>query len=162
MTARTIAWNRERIATAGTIAHREASDGIAPKEYAHWIESYLGDFIERIEEEAIPRLSADLRGKHLVDFGCGDGTCPIAASHKGAHVMGIDISGVMLDPARSRTATQAAIDARSHLKCDDSLWQHLCFRMCPHLGERVALLFLSGDLAANISCHDAECINAFI
>ncbi len=91
--------NREHMATA---AHREAPDVIDPKEYARWRESSLGALTEHIEEDAIFRLAGDLRGKRLVDLGCGDGTYSIAASQRGAHVTGVDISEAMLESARHR------------------------------------------------------------
>ena len=45
---------------------------IDPELYARWRESYLGALAERIEEEAIFRLAGDVKGKVLLDLGCGD------------------------------------------------------------------------------------------
>lgn len=75
---------------------------IDPREYAHWRETYLGSLTERVEEAAIFRFAGDLRGKRLLDLGCGDGTYSIAASQRGAHVTGVDISEAMLESARRR------------------------------------------------------------
>jgi ubiquinone/menaquinone biosynthesis C-methylase UbiE len=91
-----------------TASHREAPDVIDPDEYARWRESYLGALTERIEEEAIFRLAGDVRGKSLLDLGCGDGTYSIAASQRGAHVTGVDISDTMLDSAQGRVAARDA------------------------------------------------------
>jgi predicted RNA methylase len=64
----------------------KASDPINPEDYARWRKSTLGGITEKIEEDAIFSLAGDLRGKHLLDLGCGDGTHSIAASKKGALV----------------------------------------------------------------------------
>ena len=91
-----------------SIAHREATDVVAPEEYARWRESYLGALTEHIEEEAIFQLSGDLGGKCLLDLGCGDGTYSIAAFQRGARVTGVDISDAMLDSARPRAVACGA------------------------------------------------------
>jgi ubiquinone biosynthesis O-methyltransferase len=81
---------------------------IEPVEYARWRETYLGALTERIEAAAIFQLSGDLRGKRLLDLGCGDGTYSIAASQSGADVTGVDISEAMLESARLRALTSGA------------------------------------------------------
>lgn len=75
---------------------------IDPRVYARWRETYLGSFTEHLEEAAIFRFAGDLRGKRLLDLGCGDGTYSIAAFQRGAHVTGVDISEAMLESARCR------------------------------------------------------------
>jgi ubiquinone/menaquinone biosynthesis C-methylase UbiE len=86
----------------------ESSDGIRPEEYAGWRKTYLGALTERIEADTIFQLTGDLRGKRLLDLGCGDGVYSIAASQKGAHVTGLDISESMLEAARVRAAATGA------------------------------------------------------
>jgi SAM-dependent methyltransferase len=81
---------------------------IDPKEYAYWRKSYLGALTERIEEEDIFRLAGDVKGKILLDLGCGDGTYSIAAFQRGARVTGVDISDPMLDAAQHRAAACGA------------------------------------------------------
>ena len=86
---------------------------IDPREYAHWRKSYLGALTERTEEEAMFRLAGDVKGKVLLDLGCGDGTYSIAAFQRGARVTGLDISDGMLDAARRRAeACGASIEWR--------------------------------------------------
>jgi len=81
---------------------------IDPREYARWRKSYLGALTERTEEEAIFRLAGDVKGKVLLDLGCGDGTYSIAAFQRGARVTGLDISDAMLDSAQHRAAACGA------------------------------------------------------
>jgi len=91
----------------------KSPDGIAPQEYARWRKTYLGALTERIEADIIFQLAGDLRGKRVLDLGCGDGTYSIAASQRGAHVTGVDISKAMLDSAQRRaTACGASVEWR--------------------------------------------------
>lgn len=78
--------------------HRE----IRPEEYADWRESALGKVTERIEQKAIFGLAGDLRGKRVLDVGCGDGSYSILAAQRGAHVVGVDLSFGMLESAQRR------------------------------------------------------------
>ena len=91
----------------------KASDRIEPEEYARWRKSSLGGITERIEEDAIFNLAGDVRGKLLLDLGCGDGAYSLAAFERGARVTGVDISDAMLASARRRaTACGASIEWR--------------------------------------------------
>ena len=84
---------------------------IDPSEYARWRERYLGALTERIEEAVVFDLAAAVRGKRVLDLGCGDGTYSIAASQTGALVTGLDISKDMLEAARRRaTAIGASVE----------------------------------------------------
>lgn len=66
---------------------------------------------ERIEETAVFDLAGELRGKRVLDLGCGDGTYSITASQKGAQVTGLDVSETMLEAARHRaTAAGASVE----------------------------------------------------
>jgi ubiquinone/menaquinone biosynthesis C-methylase UbiE len=90
-----------------------SADVIEPAEYARWRETYLGALTEQIEAATIFQLSGDLRGKRLLDVGCGDGTYSIAASQRNARVTGIDISEAMLESAGHRaTAIGASVEWR--------------------------------------------------
>jgi len=94
---------------ARDVARRsEFPDVITPAEYVRWRESYLGALTERIEAAAIFDLLGDLRGKRLLDLGCGDGTYSIAAFQRGARVTGVDISDTVLDSARRRAVACGA------------------------------------------------------
>ena len=48
----------------------------------------------------IERIAGDLRGKRVVDIGCGGGILSEAMAVKGAHVMGIDLADKALGVAR--------------------------------------------------------------
>jgi ubiquinone/menaquinone biosynthesis C-methylase UbiE len=80
--------------------HRE----IGPEEYADWRKSVLGEVTERIEQKAMFDLAGDLRGKRVLDVGCGDGSYSILAARRGAHVVGVDRSLGMLESAQRRAS----------------------------------------------------------
>ncbi len=86
---------------------------IDPREYARWRETYLGSLAERVEEAAIFQFAGDMRGKRLLDLGCGDGTYSIAAFQRGAQVTGVDILEAMLNSAQRRaTVCGASVEWR--------------------------------------------------
>ena len=62
-----------------------ACSEIRPEEYADWRNSPLGMITERIEQKTVFDLFGDLRGKRVLDLGCGDGSYSILAGHKEAH-----------------------------------------------------------------------------
>jgi ubiquinone/menaquinone biosynthesis C-methylase UbiE len=47
-------------------------------------------------------LLGDVRGKSVLEYGCGDGTNTILLAHRGADVKGIDISSELIEIARRR------------------------------------------------------------
>ncbi len=47
-------------------------------------------------------LPTDLRGKRVLDAGCGTGALAVEAARRGAHVIGIDISPKLIAVARER------------------------------------------------------------
>ena len=48
-------------------------------------------------------LPADLRGRRLLDAGCGTGALAVEAARRGARVVAIDLSPTLIDLARART-----------------------------------------------------------
>jgi magnesium-protoporphyrin O-methyltransferase len=48
-------------------------------------------------------LPSDLRGRRILDAGCGTGMFAIEAARRGAHVVAVDISPSLVDLARQRT-----------------------------------------------------------
>lgn len=78
-----------------------------PPEYARWRQSALGRITERLEQDAIFELAGDLRGKRVLDLGCGDGTYAVGAARRGARAVGVDISAAMLEVARRRGESQS-------------------------------------------------------
>lgn len=49
-------------------------------------------------------LLGDVRGRLVLDFGCGDGENSVLLARRGARVLGMDISGALVEVARRRLA----------------------------------------------------------
>lgn len=60
-------------------------------------------------------LLGDVRGKRIVDFGCGSGGNSVLLANRGAHVMGIDISADLVGIARRRMAVNGRADGADFL-----------------------------------------------
>ena len=80
--------------------------GLRPEDYARWRASQVGAITESVERRLILDLIGDVRGKTVLDVGCGDGDLAIELSKRGARVSGIDISGSMIEAARARAAEE--------------------------------------------------------
>jgi magnesium-protoporphyrin O-methyltransferase len=57
---------------------------------------------ERMRAILLDWLPRDLRGKRLLDAGCGTGALAVEAARRGAEVVAIDLSGALLAIARER------------------------------------------------------------
>jgi magnesium-protoporphyrin O-methyltransferase len=57
---------------------------------------------ERMRATLLGWLPADLRGRRLLDAGCGTGALAVEAARRGAHVVAIDLSPTLVDLARER------------------------------------------------------------
>ena len=68
-------------------------------------------------------LPEDLRGKRILDAGCGTGALAVEAARRGAEVVGIDLSSTLVDLARTRLPAEYAsqIDLRSGDMLDEAL-----------------------------------------
>jgi len=66
------------------------------------LERYRGPLRRRFNKEYRLRLLGDLRGKKVLDVGCGEGTNSILLAKLGATVTGIDISPKSIEIARKR------------------------------------------------------------
>jgi ubiquinone/menaquinone biosynthesis C-methylase UbiE len=85
--------------------------------------------------EAELRLLGDVRGKRLLELGCGTGAVSIALAHQGAVVIGVDTDPDRLAQARGR-------DDAAHVRVD---W---------HSGDLADLAFLRADsIDAVVSVH---------
>lgn len=94
---------------------------------ADWYSARKGGSYEfKIQLPAILNLLGDLRGKSLIDIGCGPGAYSVEFAKRGAHVLGVDLSQKMLDKARNNAETANAgltlqkADAHSLPYKDDS------------------------------------------
>lgn len=66
---------------------------------------------DRMRTALLEALPADLSGRRLLDAGCGAGQLSIEAASRGAEVLGVDISGNLLDIARGRALDAGVRDA---------------------------------------------------
>lgn len=58
---------------------------------------------DRMRHTLLSWLPEDLRGKRLLDAGCGTGALAMEAARRGAEVVAIDLSPTLVDLARERT-----------------------------------------------------------
>jgi ubiquinone/menaquinone biosynthesis C-methylase UbiE len=91
---------------------RDAAGQFGPRVYANWRETSLGGITEAIERRLIRRLVGEVRGRNVLDVGCGDGALTSAFSQNGAaYVVGCDIDPQMIARASAQARRdQAAID----------------------------------------------------
>jgi magnesium-protoporphyrin O-methyltransferase len=59
---------------------------------------------DRMRETLLSWLPGDLRGKRILDAGCGTGAFAMAAARRGAHVVAIDLSPSLVEVAVRRVA----------------------------------------------------------
>ena len=79
---------------------------------------------DRMRAQLLDWLPADLRGRRLLDAGCGTGALTLEAARRGADVVAVDLSGTLIDLARERLAPQMqglSIDFRVGDMLDASL-----------------------------------------
>lgn len=57
---------------------------------------------DRMRATLLDWLPVDLRGKRVLDAGCGTGALAVEAARRGAHVVAIDLSPTLVDLARDR------------------------------------------------------------
>ena len=97
---------RERFAVVGRdelfVHHQLAADDFEFHEVVTWLE--------------------DVRGKHVLDLGCGKGRMVAALAARGARVIGVDPVLVFLRPASTRQDAEVAVTARLPLACGEAEW----------------------------------------
>ncbi len=80
-----------------------------PDAYATWRATSLGTITEDIERRLILRLAGQLKGRALLDVGCGDGALTLACWQNGASpVVGYDSDPRMIARAAARAAQHKA------------------------------------------------------
>ena len=103
--------------------HTENADGIpdlGPDVYRRWRASNVGIITERLERQLLLDLVGDLRGRKILDLGCGDGTFAIELARCGAIVTGIDTSMAMIEAAKVNSA-QSGVDVDFQVAAAESL-----------------------------------------
>jgi ubiquinone/menaquinone biosynthesis C-methylase UbiE len=75
---------------------------INTKKYDEWFCTPFGAYADRLEKSLIFRYLGDVRGKRILDLGCGTGNYAIELARRGAIVTGIDASMDMLDTAMEK------------------------------------------------------------
>jgi magnesium-protoporphyrin O-methyltransferase len=65
---------------------------------------------DRMRSLLLDWLPADLSGASLLDAGCGTGALSAEAARRGAHVVGVDVAGNLIDIARERLPADIAPD----------------------------------------------------
>lgn len=72
--------------------------------YDSWYETKLGKFVDEVERECAFSLLSLVKGKRVLDIGCGTGNFSFKLAKRGYHVIGVDVSGEMLAIAKKRAA----------------------------------------------------------
>lgn len=71
-------------------------------EIAEFYDGVVGDDLDDPAAPALLDLLPDLNGRHVLDLACGHGRLSRELARRGARVVGIDISEVLLEQARAR------------------------------------------------------------
>src|SRR4030042_589240 len=85
------------------------------KEYDAWHKKPFGSYAYKLESELIFRSLGDVKGKKILDLGCGTGNYAIAIAKKGGTATGIDSSEEMILLAKEK-AESSGVSAK-FLKC---------------------------------------------
>jgi SAM-dependent methyltransferase len=103
----------------------------------------------------------DVRGKRILNIGCGDGTRSILLALKGAHVVGIDLSKQAIGAARARAYSHAVSKSTEfHLLSAGIVHRPLRVR-CNHRLEYPLINELSGLLVWLRSLGKPDCTYLF-
>jgi 2-polyprenyl-3-methyl-5-hydroxy-6-metoxy-1,4-benzoquinol methylase len=81
---------------------------LGPDIYAKWPASGIGAITEQLQRRLILTLLGDIRGRNVLDVGCGDGDLAVELWRRGAIVTGIDASSEMVEAARARAKREGA------------------------------------------------------
>jgi ubiquinone/menaquinone biosynthesis C-methylase UbiE len=103
--ARALSPNQSRPSSA---AH-EIPD-LGPEVYRNWRASSVGAITETLQRRLILELLGDVRGRTILDVGCGDGALAIELHRRGGIVVGIDVSSAMIKVARASARRQDGAD----------------------------------------------------
>lgn len=70
--------------------------------YDRWYATSLGQWVDRLEKQAVFELLPPLNGLRILEAGCGTGSFSLAIAAQGARVVGMDRSAAMLARARTK------------------------------------------------------------
>ncbi|MCK9375587.1 MAG: class I SAM-dependent methyltransferase [Syntrophobacterales bacterium] len=74
--------------------------------YNRWYATPLGRLVDTVEKQAIFDLTPEVRGRRVLEVGCGTGNFSLASARRGAEVVGLDCSGSMLARAQDKAGRQ--------------------------------------------------------
>jgi len=81
---------------------------LGPNVYTNWRASSIGAITEQLQRRLILALLGEIRGRNVLDVGCGDGDFAVELWRRGASVAGIDASPEMVEAARARAKREGA------------------------------------------------------
>ncbi len=88
-----------------------AFDRDKAEEYDNWYETAKGSFVDEVETALAFELFKPEAGERVLDAGCGTGNFSLKLARRGCEVVGIDISGPMLELARKKVSqTNLSVD----------------------------------------------------
>jgi SAM-dependent methyltransferase len=95
---------------------RSAHDAAPASESLSISEQTVARYLAPPEETTHPleytyHLLGDVKGKTILDFGCGDGLNTVMLSRRGAKVIGVDLSPELLALAKQRVAANHCLEA---------------------------------------------------
>lgn len=117
---------------------------------SHWWDTE-GDFrplhdINPLRASYIDRQCAGIAGKRVLDVGCGGGLLAEALAHRGAEVLGIDLSPIAIDVATRHAAEQGLGNVSYQLSAIEALTDETrfdvitCLEMLEHVPDPEAIL----------------------
>jgi ubiquinone/menaquinone biosynthesis C-methylase UbiE len=81
---------------------------LGPDVYTKWRASGIGGITEQLQRRLILALLGEIRGRNVLDVGCGDGDFAVELWRRGASVTGIDASPEMVEAASARAKREGA------------------------------------------------------
>jgi ubiquinone/menaquinone biosynthesis C-methylase UbiE len=75
---------------------------LVPEDYRRWRASVVGRISDELESALVLELAGDVRGRRVLDVGCGEGELALRLAGLGAQVTGVDASASMIAAARTR------------------------------------------------------------
>src|SRR5215470_16900587 len=94
-------WERsERRRSAQAASHTQVTDSLeSPRDIARYFDPPPNTAYPL---EYAFYLLGDVRGKTILEYGCGDGVNTVLLANRGAHVISLDLSPELIDVARQR------------------------------------------------------------